>query len=201
MGWQFWIDRGGTFTDIVAKAPDGRMHVRKELSENPHAAGDAALRGIRALLAEAGIDADGAFPSAAVDAIKLGTTVATNALLERKGTPTLLAITAGHADALLIGTQARPRLFDLNIIRAPMLYSRVVEVPERIAADGAVLRVLDEAETRARLQVGYDTGLRAIAIVLMHGYRYPAHEEGVARMAREIGFTLRSASEAVSDLV
>ncbi len=201
MGWQFWIDRGGTFTDIVAKAPDGRIRVRKELSENPHLPGDAALRGIRALLTEAGVAADDAFPSAAVDAIKLGTTVATNALLERKGTPTLLAITAGHADALLIGTQARPRLFDLKIVRAPMLYSRAIEIPERIAEDGTVLRTLDEAETRTRLQGAYHTGLRAVAIVLMHGYRYPAHEEAVERIAREIGFTQISASHAVSPLV
>jgi 5-oxoprolinase (ATP-hydrolysing) len=136
-----------------------------------------------------------------VDAIKLGTTVATNALLERKGTPTLLAITAGHADALFIGTQARPRLFDLNIVRAPMLYSRTVEIPERLAADGTVLRALDAPETRRRLQEAYDSGLRAVAIVLMHGYRYPAHEDAVARIAQEIGFTQVSVSHAVSPLV
>ncbi len=201
MGWQFWIDRGGTFTDIVAKGPDGRIQVRKELSETPHLPGDAALRGIRALLADAGVDTTGAFPGAAVDAIKLGTTVATNALLERKGMPTLLAITAGHADALLIGTQARPRLFDLNIIRTPMLYSRAVEIPERVAADGTVLRELDERATRRLLQDAYDTGLRAVAIVLMHGYRYPAHEAAVAQIAQEIGFTQVSASHAVSPLV
>jgi 5-oxoprolinase (ATP-hydrolysing) len=192
-GWEFWIDRGGTFTDIVARDPAGRIHVHKELSENPHLPGDAAIRGIERLLA--GQERGG------IAAVKVGTTVATNALLERKGAPTVLAITAGHGDALLIGTQARPRLFDLAIVKPPMLYSRVIEVPERIAADGTLVAPLDAAETRRRLQQAFDDGFRAVAIVLMHGYRYSAHEHAVADIARAIGFGQISVSHRVSPLL
>jgi len=195
VGWQFWIDRGGTFTDIVARAPDGRLVLRKVLSENPSVPGDAAVAGIRAILAEEGGGTD------AIDIIKLGTTVATNALLERKGAATVFAVTAGHADALFIGTQHRPRLFDLNIQRAPMLYACVVEVPERVLADGEVQTALDEDETRRRLTTAYEEGYRSIAVVLMHGYRYPDHERRVAHIAVELGFTQISVSHDVSALM
>jgi 5-oxoprolinase (ATP-hydrolysing) len=201
-GWQFWIDRGGTFTDIVAQGPDGRLVVRKVLSENPAVPGDAAVAGMREILEdEAGLAPDAPFPAHQVEVVKLGTTVATNALLERKGTRTALAITAGHADALFIGSQNRPRLFDLNIKRPAMLYERVTEIPERIAADGQVLRDLNETETRERLHALYDEGLRSLAVVLMHGYRYPDHEKRVARIAAEIGFTQISVSHEVSALI
>ncbi|TAL02667.1 MAG: 5-oxoprolinase [Rhodospirillaceae bacterium] len=200
--WQFWIDRGGTFTDIVARGPDGRLTTRKVLSENPAVPGDAAIAGMRAILEEAsGLAADAPFPVHAIEVIKLGTTVATNALLERKGTPTVLAITAGHADALFIGTQHRPRLFDLNIRRPAMLYERVVEIPERVTADGKIIVELNEAITRARLTEAYAAGYRSVAIVCMHGYRYPDHEQRVARMAAEIGFSQISESHDVSPLI
>jgi 5-oxoprolinase (ATP-hydrolysing) len=145
-GWEFWIDRGGTFTDIVARRPDGTLLTHKLLSENPEQYDDAAVAGVRALLeGEAGIDA-----------VKMGTTVATNALLERAGEPTVLAITQGHADALRIGYQARPKLFDRHIVKPEALYTRVVEIDERMSVEGAVLRPLDEAAARAGLQEAFD---------------------------------------------
>ena len=192
--WEFWIDRGGTFTDIVARRPDGTLVTHKLLSENPERYRDAAVAGITELL--------GAQPSAeTVAAVKMGTTVATNALLERKGEPTLLAITAGHGDALRIGWQARPDIFARHIVLPDLLYSRVVEVEERVTAEGEVLRPLDEARTRADLQAGFDAGLRAIAIVLMHGWRFTGHECRVAEIAREIGFTQVSVSHEVGALI
>ncbi|MDZ5650626.1 hydantoinase B/oxoprolinase family protein [Nitrospirillum sp. BR 11828] len=194
-GWEFWVDRGGTFTDIVARRPDGRLLTAKLLSENPEQYQDAAVAGIRSLLA-----AHADFP-ATIDAVKIGTTVATNALLERKGEPLVLAITRGHADALRIGYQARPRLFDRHIRLADSLYTRVVEVAERVDADGAVLTPLDEAATRRDLQAAYDAGYRAVAVVLMHGYRFDAHEGRVAAIARDIGYTQVSVSHETSRLI
>ena len=193
-GWAFFIDRGGTFTDVIGQAPDGRLVVRKLLSENPERYPDAATEGVRAILAEAG---EGAFAVS----VRMGTTVATNALLERKGAPTVLAITKGHADALVIGDQARPRLFDRNILKPPPLYAHVVEIDERVLADGRTDRPLDEAAAEAGLSAAYHNGFRSVAIVLMHGYRYSAHEAAVAEIARRIGFTQVSVSHQVSPLI
>lgn len=190
-GWEFWIDRGGTFTDIVARRPDGSLLTHKLLSENPEQYDDAAVAGVRALLGGAG----------AVDVVKMGTTVATNALLERQGEPTVLAITKGHADALRIGYQARPRLFDRHIVKPEALYTRVVEIDERIGVEGSVLRPLDEAAARAGLQAAFDDGFRAVAIVLMHGFRFTDHEARVAAIARAVGFTQVSVSHEVSPLM
>ena len=144
--WEFWIDRGGTFTDIVARRPDGGLLTHKLLSENPERYPDAAVQGIRDLL---GLGPDAAIPDGAIDAVKMGTTVATNALLERKGERVLLLITEGFGDLLRIGYQTRPRLFDLHIRRPELLYERVAEVPERLDAEGAVVRPLDEGAVRA----------------------------------------------------
>ncbi len=197
-GWQFWIDRGGTFTDVVARGPDGEIETAKVLSENPEQYADAAIAGIRKLL-EIGKDAP--IPSQAIDAVKMGTTVATNALLERKGDRTVLAITRGFRDALRIAYQNRPHLFTRRIELPELLYERVVEVPERLKADGEILAELDAEATRAGLQAAYDDGIRACAVVLMHGYRYPDHETRVAEIARQIGFTQVSVSHDVSPLM
>ncbi len=197
-GWQFWIDRGGTFTDVVAQRPDGTLATHKLLSENPEHYRDAAVRGVRQLL---GLTPDEAIPDAIVDSIKMGTTVATNALLERKGEPTLLAITRGFGDALRIGYQARPRLFDRHIVLPELLYASVVEIDERVDAGGDVLVPLDRAAARRALKDAYDAGIRAVAIVFMHGYRYPAHEQAVADLAREIGFAQISTSHQTSPLI
>ncbi|MGB2496695.1 MAG: hydantoinase/oxoprolinase N-terminal domain-containing protein, partial [Candidatus Puniceispirillaceae bacterium] len=197
-GWQFWIDRGGTFTDVVGRAPDGTLHTHKLLSENPEAYEDAALQGIRDLL-ELG---DGApIPEAAIDAVKMGTTVATNALLERKGDRTLLVVTEGFRDQLRIAYQARPRLFDRHIVLPEMLYERVEEVSERIDARDQILTPLDLDDLRPRLQAAWDDGIRSIAIVLMHAYRVPDHEERIAELAREIGFSQISTSHATSPMI
>jgi 5-oxoprolinase (ATP-hydrolysing) len=196
--WQFWVDRGGTFTDIVAQRPDGALLTHKLLSENPEHYRDAAVQGVRELLALSQRDA---IPAAQIEAVKMGTTVATNALLERKGERTLLAITKGFRDALRIGYQARPRLFDRHIVLPELLYEEAVEIEERIANDGAVLTPLDREATRAALQAAFDDGFRAIAIVFMHGYRYPDHERAVAEVAREIGFTQISTSHETSPLI
>ena len=198
MDWQFWIDRGGTFTDIVARRPDGQLVTHKLLSENPEQYRDAAVAGIRHLL---GVAPGAPIPAAQVEAVKMGTTVATNALLERKGEPTVLAITRGFRDALRIAYQNRPRLFDRHIVLPELLYAEVIEVFERIGAHGEVVRELDEAGTRTALQAAYDRGLRALAIVFMHGYRYTAHEAAVARIARGIGYTQVSVSHEVSPLM
>ncbi len=197
-GWQFWIDRGGTFTDVVAKAPDGSLKSHKLLSENPGRYADAALQGIRDIL---GLRADEPLPADAVDAVKMGTTVATNALLERQGEPCLLVTTRGFADALRIGYQNRPRLFDRHIVLPEMLYRQVVEVDERVQADGSVLTPLDEAGAKQALEEAYGAGLRACAVVFMHGYRHDAHEARVAAIAREVGFTQVSASHEVIPLM
>jgi 5-oxoprolinase (ATP-hydrolysing) len=196
--WQFWIDRGGTFTDIVAKRPDGRIVTSKLLSEDPEHYKDSAVEGIRRLL---GLTPGEEISAAHVDSVKMGTTVATNALLERKGENTVLFITRGFSDALRIGYQNRPRLFDLNIVLPDLLYSRVVEVDERVTADGEVLKELDFADAKNELKSAYDAGYRSVAIVLMHGYRYTKHEDLLAQAANEIGFDQISVSHQVSNLM
>jgi len=193
--WQFWVDRGGTFTDLVGRAPDGSLHTTKLLSENPEIYADAAIEGIRRLMGVRD------FPKGGIDAVKMGTTVATNALLERKGTPTLLLITQGFTDLLRIGTQARPRLFDLHIRLPEAIYARVASLPERLSADGTVLTPLDEDATRATLQAAFDDGLRSVAIASMHGYLNPAHEKRAAEIAREVGFTQVTPSHEASALI
>lgn len=192
--WQFWIDRGGTFTDVVARAPDGRVLTAKLLSEDPSRAEDAAIAAIRQL---SGVGA-GALPPAAV---RMGTTVATNALLERKGEPTVLATTRGFGDALRIGTQERPELFVRRIVLPEPPHARVIEIAERVMADGTVLEPLDEAAARSAFAEAVAAGFRAIAIVLMHGYRYPAHEARLAELARAAGFTQVSVSHEVAPLI
>ena len=171
-GWQFWIDRGGTFTDLVARTPSGGVISRKLLSENPEHYKDAAVQGIRDILE---IGRGDSIPASVIEAVKMGTTVATNALLERKGDRTLLATTQGFADALRIGYQTRPDLFALQIVLPDMLYEQVVEISERVLADGTIERSLDTGAARASLQQSYNDGIRSIAIVFMHGYRYPEH--------------------------
>jgi 5-oxoprolinase (ATP-hydrolysing) len=196
--WEFWIDRGGTFTDVVARDPAGRILARKLLSDNPEAYADAALQGIREFL---GIAPGALIPAERIAAVKMGTTVATNALLERKGDRTVLLITRGFRDALRIGYQARPDIFAQKIVKPAQLYESVVEVPERIRADGTVELPLHLDAARAGLARAFAAGVRACAIVFMHGYRYPEHERQVADVAREIGFTQISASHAVSPMV
>jgi 5-oxoprolinase (ATP-hydrolysing) len=196
--WQFWIDRGGTFTDIVAKQPDGSLVTHKLLSENPEQYRDAAVAGIRRLL---GLNPGEPITPDRVACVKMGTTVATNALLERKGEPTLLVTTQGYRDALRIAYQNRPRLFDRHIVLPELLYSRVIEAQERMGAHGEVVQPLDEAHLRERLWAAYDAGLRSVAVVFMHGYRYTSHEASAARIAREIGFTQVSTSHETSPLM
>ncbi|MEM8775352.1 MAG: hydantoinase B/oxoprolinase family protein [Pseudomonadota bacterium] len=193
--WEFWIDRGGTFTDIVGLDPTGQVHTHKLLSENPERYRDAAVQGIREVMG-----VEDAFPDDAVSAVKMGTTVATNALLERKGERLLLVITKGFRDLLKIGYQTRPKLFDLEIKRPDLLYEDVIEMDERLDAEGGVVRPLNEAPLQALLQNSFDSGVRAIAIAGLHAYLNPAHEARVAEMAREIGFTQISTSGDVSKL-
>ncbi|MEM1235338.1 MAG: hydantoinase B/oxoprolinase family protein [Pseudomonadota bacterium] len=192
--WEFWIDRGGTFTDIVAKAPDGELKTHKLLSENPERYADAAVQGIHDLIGTSDLASD------SIAAVKMGTTVATNALLERKGDPVLLLITQGFGDLLRLGYQTRPKLFDLHIKRPSLIYDRVAEVVERLDADGRVVQVLDLAQSRHDLQAAFDDGLRGVAIALMHAHVNPVHEQQVAEIAREIGFTQISVSHEVSRL-
>lgn len=196
--WQFWIDRGGTFTDIVARRPGGSLVTHKLLSENPEQYKDAAIQGIRDLLE---LSPGEPIPAAAVEAVKMGTTVATNALLERKGERTLLAVTQGFRDALLIAYQNRPHIFARKIVRPEQLYQQVVEIDERMSAEGEVLQPLDEEKARADLQAAFDAGFRSIAIVLMHGYRYHDHERRIADLAKDIGFPQVSVSYEVSPLM
>jgi len=196
--WDFWIDRGGTFTDIVARTPGGELRAHKLLSENPEAYPDAALQGIRDLL---GVASSQPIPTANIQSVKMGTTVATNALLERQGDRVLLLTNAGFADALEIGYQARPNLFDREIVKPGLLYDTVKEVPGRLLADGSVEQQLDESSARAALQQAFDDGIRSVAIVFMHAYRYPQHEEVAAKMAHEIGYTQVSVSHEVSPLI
>jgi 5-oxoprolinase (ATP-hydrolysing) len=197
-GWQFWIDRGGTFTDIVARRPDGTLATHKLLSENPRRYDDAALQGIRDVL---GVTDTEPLPSHLIGAVKMGTTVATNALLERKGDRTLLAITRGFADALRIGDQKRPRLFDRHIVLPSQLYEHVVEIDERVTATGDIRVPLDETRARALFRQAFDAGIQSVAIVLMHGYRYPEHELRLSAIARTIGFTRVSTSHETSRLM
>lgn len=193
--WQFWIDRGGTFTDIVACRPDGNLITHKLLSENPEHYADAAVAGIRHLL---GLSEMQAITPEQVECVRMGTTVATNALLERKGEPTLLVMTQGFGDALRIAWQNRPRLFDLQIVLPELLYAQVLEVEERMGADGAIVQPLNLMQARQGMQAAYAAGLRAVAIVLMHSWQAPAHEQALAEVAREIGFAQISVSHQVS---
>ncbi len=196
--WQFWIDRGGTFTDIVGRRPDGGLVTHKLLSDNPGQYRDAAVAGIRHLL---GLQAHEPITPERVDCVKMGTTVATNALLERKGEPTLLVTTRGFRDALRIAYQNRPRLFDRHIVLPELLYSAVVEANERVGARGELVTPLDEMALRRDLQAQFDAGLRCVAIVFLHGYRYTAHEQAAARLAREIGYTQVSTSHGTSPMM
>jgi 5-oxoprolinase (ATP-hydrolysing) len=196
--WQFWIDRGGTFTDIVARRPDGQLVIHKLLSENPERYTDAPVQGIRDIL---GIAPGVPVPAEQIEVVKMGTTVATNALLERKGDRTVLAITKGFRDALRIGYQNRPDIFARQIVLPEMLYERVIEVEERYSARGEELIPLDETSALASLQEAYDAGIRSCAIVLMHGYRYPDPEKRLKIIAQEIGFSQVSVSHEVSPLM
>ncbi|MDB5771268.1 MAG: 5-oxoprolinase [Burkholderia sp.] len=196
--WQFWIDRGGTFTDIVARRPDGKLITHKLLSENPEQYKDAAVAGIKRLL---GLKPTDSISPDVVEAVKMGTTVATNALLERKGDPTVLLITKGFRDALRIAYQNRPRLFDRHIVLPELLYEKVVEVDERIGADGEVIKPLDEVHVRRELVALYAQGFRALAVVLMHGHRYNQHEDAIGRIAKDVGFAQVSVSNKVSPMM
>ena len=198
VGWQFWIDRGGTFTDIVAKAPDGGVVSHKLLSENPERYSDAPVQGIRDVL---GLPPGEAIPAADIDVVKMGTTVATNALLERKGERTALVINKGFGDALRIAYQNRPDIFARRIVLPEMLYERVVEVPGRIGADGAEVTPLDEVAARTGLEAAWADGIRAVAIVFMYGFSRPDHETRIAAIARDIGFPQVSVSHDVSPLM
>jgi 5-oxoprolinase (ATP-hydrolysing) len=196
--WEFWIDRGGTFTDIVARRPDGRLVARKLLSDNPAAYSDAAVAGIRQLL---GLKPGQDIPAGQIGSVRLGTTVATNALLERKGEPTVLIITRGFGDALRIAYQNRPRIFDRRILLPEVLYDRVIEADERVTADGEVLIPLDEPTLAAELARAHADGYRAAAVVCMHGYRYPEHEARIGDLARMAGFIQVSESHRTSPLM
>lgn len=196
--WEFWIDRGGTFTDVVGRRPDGQLVTRKLLSHDPDRYRDAAVAGIRLML---GLGPDEPVPADRVAAVKMGTTVATNALLERRGEPTVLVITEGFRDALRIAYQNRPRLFDRRILLPEAVYDRVIEVPERIDAHGRTVTPLDREAVAGRLRAAREDGLSSAAVVLMHGYRHPAHEQAVAAEARAAGFTQISCSHEVSPLI
>ena len=196
--WEFWIDRGGTFTDVIGRRPDGTLVAHKLLSENPEAYADAAVQGMRDLI---GLEPGEPFPEALISAVKMGTTVATNALLERKGARTALVTTKGFRDALRIGYQARPKIFARHIIKPEMLFERVIEVDERVRADGTVEQAPDLAAVRAELTAARAAGIAAVAIVFMHAYRYPEHEQRIATLARELGFAQLSVSHEVSPLI
>lgn len=196
--WDFWIDRGGTFTDIVARTPTGELRPHKLLSENPEAYPDAALQGIRDML---GLKSGEPIPSEKIATVKMGTTVATNALLERKGDRVLFLTNKGFADALEIGYQARPKLFDREIKKPELLYEQVEEVPGRVLADGTESENFDPEATKIALQDAFDNGIRAVAIVFMHAFQYPDHERKAALIAQEVGFTQVSASHKVSPLI
>ncbi|MBC7434674.1 MAG: hydantoinase B/oxoprolinase family protein [Bdellovibrionales bacterium] len=196
--WQFWIDRGGTFTDVVGRRPDGSLITHKLLSENPEQYKDAAVAGIRHLL---GLEVDQPVTPQLVECVKMGTTVATNALLERKGEPTLLVTTKGFRDALRIAYQNRPRIFDRNIVLPELLYSAVVEVDERVGATGELISAMDDSRLRQDLVAQYANGLRSVAIVFMHGYRFMDHEKAAARIAREVGFLQVSTSHETSPMM
>ncbi|NJK56393.1 MAG: hydantoinase/oxoprolinase family protein [Pleurocapsa sp. SU_5_0] len=196
--WQFYIDRGGTFTDIVAQTPQGQIIVHKLLSDNPEQYQDAPIQGIRKLM---GIAADEPIPIEQIEVVKMGTTVATNALLERKGDRLVLLITKGFKDALRIGYQNRPDIFAREIVLPSMLYESVVEIDARYDAQGNELKPIDRQQVKQDLQVVHETGIKCCAIVLMHGYRYRKHELQVAEIAREVGFTQISISHEISPLI
>ena len=196
--WQIWIDRGGTFTDLVARTPDNELVSHKLLSENPEQYEDAALQGIRDLV---GIKKNEPIPVGLVEVVKMGTTVATNALLERKGDRVVLITTKGFADALRIGYQHRPDIFAREIILPEMLYEKVIEVDERIKADGEVLKAPNIESVKVELQEAFNGGIRSVAIVFMHGYRYTDHEQIFAKLAKKIGYTQISISHNVSPLM
>ncbi len=197
--WEFWIDRGGTFTDVIGLAPDGQRLACKVLSQSGcPGAPDAAIRGIRQLL---GLAPDAALPCHLIRAVKMGTTVATNALLERNGDPTLLVVTRGFADQLEIGTQARSDIFAKHVIKSQLLYTAVIEADERVRADGTIAAPLDQALLRGDLAAAYATGLRAIAIAFLHSYAFPEHERQAGELARQIGFTQVSLSHAMTGLI
>ena len=207
-GWQFWIDRGGTFTDVIGLAPSGELHIRKVLSVQPGApdgtdshpfaravdAADPGIRAARAIL-------ESVSGESRVGTVKVGTTVATNALLERKGEPVLLVTTTGFADGLRIGYQSRPDLFARHIVLPDRLYTRVVEAVERIDTDGAVLTPLDTERLRADLRSARESGLRSVAIIFVHGWRHQEHERAAAVIAREVGFEEISVSHQLSPLI
>ncbi|WP_424946061.1 hydantoinase B/oxoprolinase family protein [Candidatus Spongiihabitans sp.] len=200
--WEFWIDRGGTFTDVVARRPNGEVITHKLLSENPEQYRDAAIQGIKDILRlNSDLNNNQTLPAETIAAVKMGTTIATNALLERQGEPTLLATTKGFKDQLRIGYQTRPDLFALHVRLPQMLYGEVLEIDERIGAHGEIMLPLDEAAARRGLQNHFDNGLRGVAIVLMHGYRYHQHEARLQRLAQQIGFTQISVSHQVSPLM
>ena len=196
--WDFWIDRGGTFTDVIGRDPEGQVHALKVLSENPGAYEDAALEGIRRML---GVGSNDPIPAERIASIKMGTTVATNALLERKGEPTVLVITKGLKDQLEIGYQARPDIFAKKIIKPEMLYSRVLEANERVRADGSVETPLDLDALRSDLERAKSDGINAVAIVFMHAYAFPQHEKQAAELARDLGFAQISVSHEISPLI
>ncbi|WP_296742547.1 hydantoinase/oxoprolinase family protein, partial [Mesorhizobium sp.] len=196
--WDFWIDRGGTFTDVIGRDPQGLLHPRKLLSENPEAYADAAIQGIRDLL---GLEAGATIPADRIGDVKMGTTVATNALLERKGDRVLLLISKGFRDALRIAYQARPDIFAKEIILPEQLYERVIEIDERVRADGCVERLLDIAACRPAIEQAKADGIDAVAIVFMHAWKYPDHERAVAKVCRKLGFGQVSVSHEVSPLI
>jgi len=196
--WEFWVDRGGTFTDVVARRPDGTLTASKLLSDNPRAYRDAAVAGIRRTL---GLEPGEPIPDGQIAAVRLGTTVATNALLERTGEPTVLVITEGFRDALRIAYQNRPRIFDRHIVLPELLHDRVIEVRERVGADGEVRTPLDEPALTRELEIAHNDGFRSVAIVCMHGYRYPEHEARIGAIARSLGFTQVSESHRTSPLM
>src|SRR5260221_12288784 len=198
MGWQFWTDRGGTFTDIVARRPDGALETHKLLSEDPGRYADAALAGIRALLK---LEQDQPIPTGMIEAVKMGTTVATNALLERKGERTALFITRGFRHALRIAYQNRPRLFDRHIVLPEMLYEKVWEVEERVGARGELLLPLNLEKLLLDLKQARKKGFQSIAIVFLHCYRFAAHENRPAELEQQAGFTQISVSNKVSPLM
>jgi 5-oxoprolinase (ATP-hydrolysing) len=193
--WEIWVDRGGTFTDIVAKHPDGHLVSHKLLSENPERYKDAAVQGIRDVL---DLAPEAPITPNTIKHVKMGTTVATNALLERKGDRTLFVTSRGFADALRIGYQNRPRLFDREIVLPELLYEKVMEVDERVSVTGEVLIPLNKEKLKRELQALYDTGIRAVAIAFIHGYRFKDHELIAGEICRQIGFTQISLSHKVS---
>jgi len=196
--WDFWIDRGGTFTDIIGRDPNGQLHPHKLLSENPEAYRDAAVQGIRDILKLAKTER---IPSNLIDSVKMGTTVATNALLERKGEKTALLITRGFRDGLRIGYQARPDIFAKEIVLPEQLYSEVIEVDERVRADGAVEDTPDMSIVSKQLTKLREAGYRSIAIAFIHAWKYPEHERQIAELARKMGFPQVSVSHEVSPLI